>query len=103
MSEHALKKINAIDKKIELLRQQQIKLTANIETKIIDLLKKEKAFYCDFEILYGAIYELAKKLKNLDSQNFNDSVNIEIAKWKKSGAELLTKSKSQQPRKIKGL
>jgi hypothetical protein len=92
-------RIIAIHKKIESLKQQEEKLNKKLETRLITLLKNEKAFDCDFEILYGAIYELTQKLQNIDSHNLtnenDDFRNIEMVEWKKLGAELLTKKKKQ--------
>lgn len=100
MTKQTLQKISAIHKKIELLQQQQTKLTTNLEIKIIALLKKEKAFENDFEVLYGAIYELTQKLKKADVSADADSHNrnsdhpsaTEIANWRILGKSILEKS-----------
>ena len=102
MSTAALKKIRDIDQKIVSLKHQQEKLQQNIELKIVSLLKMEKAFSCDFETLYGAVYELTQKLKNDNSNNRNSDnySSAEIAKWRQLGAERLSK-KNNRDAKIK--
>lgn len=91
-----LQKIKNIDQKISELKQQQEKLQQQIELKIITLLKTEKAFAIDFEILYGAIYELTQKLKN-DSSNNLDHDHLhssQMANWKHLGLNLLQKKET---------
>ena len=92
-----LQKIKNIDQKISELKQQQEKLQQHLELKIISLLKTEKAFAVDFEILYGAIYELTQKLKNDSSDNIdpNHPHSPEMANWRKLGISLLQKSKEK--------
>ena len=88
-----LQKIKDIDHKITELKQQQEKLQQHLELKIISLLKTEKAFGVDFEILYGAIYELTQKLKHDNIHNL-DSANpcaAEIANWQQLGLTRLNK------------
>ena len=96
-----LQKIKDIDQKITELKQQQEKLQQQIELKIIALLKTEKVFAVDFEILYGAIYELTQKLKNDSSDNLNPNHphSPEIAKWRNLGISLLQKGKEKEKRK----
>jgi hypothetical protein len=93
----ALQKIRKIDQKIINLRHTQEKFQQQIELKIISLLKTEKAFATDFEILYGAIYELTQKLKN-DSFHHIDTNHHsapEIANWRQLGISRLQKSKGK--------
>ena len=96
-----LQKIKNIDQKISELKQQQEKLQQHLELKIISLLKTEKAFTADFEILYGAIYELTKKLKNDSSSNIdpNHPHSPETVNWQKLGISLLQKGKEKEKRK----
>ncbi len=92
-----LQKIKNIDQKITELKQQQEKLQQHLELKIIGLLKTEKAFAVDFEILYGAIYELTQKLKHDNIHNL-DSANphaFEMANWRQLGVSLLQKNKEK--------
>ena len=91
-----LQKIKNIDQKISELKQQQEKLQQQIELKIITLLKTEKAFSVDFEILYGAIYELAQKLKNDSSDNLDPDHlhSSQMANWKQIGFNLLKKKET---------
>ena len=87
-----LQKIKEIDQKIAELKQAQEKLQQHLELKIISLLKTEKAFAVDFEILYGAIYELTQKLKHDNTHNI-DSANphtVEMANWQQLGISLLS-------------
>ena len=97
MSTSVLKKIQDIDQKIVSLKNQQDKLQQQIELKIVSLLKSEKAFACDFETLYGAVYELTQKLKNDHSNNRNSDnySSVEIAKWRQLGAERLSKTNNR--------
>ncbi|MEI6627790.1 MAG: hypothetical protein WCN27_00040, partial [Alphaproteobacteria bacterium] len=92
-----LQKIKDIAQRITELKQQQEKLQQQIELKIIALLKTEKAFAVDFEILYGAIYELTQKLKNDSYDNIdpNHPHSPEIARWRNLGISLLQKSKEK--------
>ena len=92
-----LQKIKDIDQKIAELKQSQEKLQQHLESKIISLLKTEKAFAVDFEILYGAIYELTQKLKHDNIHNL-DSANphaVEIANWQQLGVSLLQKQRKK--------
>ena len=92
-----LQKIKDIDQKITELKQAQEKLQQHLESKIISLLKTEKAFAVDFEILYGAIYELTQKLKHANIHNL-DSTNpraIEMANWRQLGVSCLQKNKDK--------
>lgn len=91
-----LQKIKNIDQKISELKQQQEKLQQQIELKIITLLKTEKAFSVDFEILYGAIYELAQKLKNDSSDNLDPDHlhSSQMANWRQIGLNLLQKKET---------
>ena len=88
-----LQKIKEIDQKITELKQTQEKLQQHLESKIISLLKTEKAFAIDFEILYGAIYELTQKLKHENINNLNSAnpCAIEIANWRQLGLARLNK------------
>ena len=92
-----LQKIKNIDQKITELKQQQEKLQQHLELKIIGLLKTEKAFAVDFEILYGAIYELTQRFKNDNSNNPDpDHPHIvEMANWRQLGVSLLQKDKEK--------
>ncbi|MDQ5883796.1 MAG: hypothetical protein QG556_133 [Pseudomonadota bacterium] len=93
-----LQKIKDIDQKIAKLKYVQEKLQQHLELKIISLLKTEKAFAVDFEILYGAIYELTQKLKN-DNFNNIDSNHLhthEMANWRQLGISLLQKGKEKE-------
>lgn len=95
MTSLVLRKIKNIDQKILDLKQQQEKLQHDLELKIIKLLKIENAFTVDFEILYGAIYELTQKLKS-DHFNTSNPDNLHsqaIAKWRHLGVERLRKQK----------
>ena len=92
-----LQKIKDIDQKITELKQAQEKLQQHLESKIISLLKTEKAFAVDFEILYGAIYEITQKLKHENIHNL-DSTNpraIEMANWRQLGVSCLQKNKDK--------
>ena len=93
-----LQKIKDIDQKIAKLKYVQEKLQQHLELKIISLLKTEKAFAVDFEILYGAIYELTQKLKNDNFYNTNpdDSYSAEMANWRQLGISLLQKGKEKE-------
>ena len=93
----ALQKIREIDQKIVDLKHAKEKLQQQIELKIISLLKTEKAFATDFEILYGAIYELTQKLKNDSFHNLDpDHPSApEIANWRQLGISRLQKSKGK--------
>ena len=98
-----LQKIKDIDQKITELKQAQEKLQQHLELKIISLLKTEKAFAVDFEILYGAIYELTQKLQ-YDSVNNLDSANphaAEIANWQQLGLARLNKGNGKSGSKDK--
>ncbi len=98
-----LQKIKNIDQKISELKQQQEKLQQHLELKIISLLKMEKAFTADFEILYGAIYELTQKFKNDNSHNLNSDYfhSSEMANWQQLGISLLQKGKEKKKEKGK--
>ena len=91
-----LQKIKNIDQKISELKQLQEKLQQQIELKIINLLKNEKAFAIDFEILYGAIYDLTQKLKNDSSNNLNPDYlhSSQMANWQQLGLNLLKKKET---------
>lgn len=97
MSASVLKKIQDIGQKIVSLKAEQEKLQQQIELKIISLLKSEKAFFHDFETLYGAVYEITQKLKDADSskRNSDNSSVTEIAKWRQLGVERLAKIKNR--------
>ncbi len=97
MSTFALNKIKAIDQKIVTLKEQQGKLQQSLELKIINLLKAEKALSWDFEILYGAIYELTQRLQNaiLHNSDLAHCDALEITKWQQLGAERLGKIKNK--------
>ncbi len=97
-----LQKIKDLEKKINDLKHQQEKLKQHLEVKIINLLKKEKAFAGDFETLYGAIYELAQKLKhdNSNHHNLDNSSTAEMAKWRKLGIKHLEKNKNTKPAQL---
>ncbi len=101
----ALQKIREIDQKIVDLKHTQEKLKQQIESKIISLLKTEKAFAIDFVILYGAIYELTQKLKKNDSFDNLDPDHphsVEIASWRHLGINLLQKSQAKNTEENKG-
>lgn len=91
-----LQKIKNIDQKISELKQQQEKLQQQIELKIINLLKTEKAFVIDFAILYGAIYDLTQKLKNDSSDNLDPDHlhSSQMANWQQLGLNLLKKKET---------
>ena len=95
-----LQKIKDLEKKINDLKQQQEKLKQHLEVKIISLLKKEKAFAGDFEILYGAIYELAQKLKHGNSNHHNSDNSSEMAKWRTLGIKYLGKNQTSKPAQL---
>jgi len=97
MTKQTLQKISVIHKKIELLKQQQTKLTAKLELKIIALLKNAEAFENDFEILYGAIYELTQKLNHahLHNSNSDHPSSIEMANWRLLGAKRLGENRDK--------
>lgn len=80
-----IEKINKLNEKIEKLKAQQKNVQKVFETKIITLLKKEKAFSHDFSALYGGILDICQKLNN---QNNNES---DIHKFQKLGALALEK------------
>jgi hypothetical protein len=95
-----MQKIKDLETKINALKQQQEKLKQHLELKIISLLKREKAFTGDFETLYGAIYELAQKLKHDNSNHHNTDNSSEMAKWRKLGIKHLEKNKNTKPTQL---
>ena len=82
-----LEKIEKINKQIEKLKKQQQDVQKTFESKIINLLKKEKAFHHDFTILYGSILDICQKLN--DQKNNKD----QISHWEKIGNAALDKKK----------
>ena len=81
-----LEKIEKINKQIEKLKKQQQDVQKTFESKIINLLKKEKSFHHNFNTLYGAVLDGAQKLNKLD-------INHEQIKiWEESGKSALLKS-----------
>lgn len=87
-----LQKIEKINQQIEKLKQQQQKVQKTFEAKIANLLKKEKAYTHDFNILYGAILDVSQKLN--DSKNNQE----QISNWEKIGSSaLVKKQKSEIP------
>lgn len=87
-----LQKIKDIDQKISELKQQQERLQQQIELKIINLLKTEKAFNIDFAILYGAMYELSQQLKNGGSSDHLFA--SQMKNWQQIGLSLLQKKET---------
>ena len=66
MPQNTLKRIQDIAAKMEILKQQQAKLTTRLEQKIIKLLHKEQAFSYELETLLGGIQYVIHTMKNTD-------------------------------------
>ena len=78
MPQNTLKKIQDIAAKMEILKQQQEKLTTHLEQKIIKLLHKENAFSYDLDTLLGGIQYVIQTMKNTD-----ETSQKLCASWKK--------------------
>lgn len=89
-----IEKIEKINQQIEKLKRRQQTVQKTFESKIINLLKREKAFNYDFTILYGAVLDICEKL--------NDSKNNkkQIEHWKTIGNSSLEKKKIQEIKNI---
>ena len=82
-----IEKIEKINQQIDKLKQQQKNVQKTFESKITNLLKREKAYNHNFTILYGAILDICQKLN--DQKNNKD----QISHWEKIGNAALDKKK----------
>lgn len=85
-----LQKIHKINQKIEKLKQQSQNVQKTFETKITNLLKKEKAYHHDFTILYGAILDICQKMNRAE---FNEET---LKRFQTLGQSILEKKKNKK-------
>lgn len=88
-----IERIEKINEKILKLKQLQQNVQKTFESKITNLLKREKIYNHDFTILYGAILDTCQKLN--DQQNNID----QISSWEKIGTMALEKKQKNEKRK----
>jgi hypothetical protein len=74
-----LLQLDKINKQIIFLKEKQTKIEQQLETKIINIFKKHKAFNHDFEILSGMILD---GLLQLENKNVDKSL---LDKWQNLG------------------
>lgn len=85
-----IEKIQKINQKIEKLKIQQQNVQKIFENKITMLLKKEKAYHHDFNVLYGGILDLCQKLNNPKNNESN------IQQFQKIGKMALDKKQKNE-------
>jgi hypothetical protein len=96
-----IEKIEKINQQIDKLKQQQKNVQKTFESKITNLLKREKAFNYDFNVLYGGILELCQKLSDpknheTDIKKFQKLGELALDKKQKNEKKENTKNKNDE-------
>ena len=97
-----IEKIQKINQKIEKLKLQQQNVQKTFETKITALLKKEKAYHHDFNVLYGAILDVCEKINDHNNTDqisaFHEKGNLALSKKNKKESIIDESKKILKPK-----